>query len=155
MSSNLLSEIISKIIVLYITWQYFKSTKIRNSQSNMYQFPWNYGSVGQCVRGLHRVTTCDEAVLLEKVLTHLNFKDQMTLDILISWSDISLWFLPWIKCRANILYILAHGVPRQCIIILAVELNFLLHIIWEFYPELVSLQPILGFYFCNYVIPFS
>ena len=58
-----------------------------------------------------------------------------------------------LKCRANVLHILAHRVLPQCITILMVKINCLLHILWYIYPELVSLQPILGFHFCNYTVP--
>ena len=34
------------------------------------------------------MTTCDEAGLLEKVLTHINVEDKMTIDLLISWRNI-------------------------------------------------------------------
>ena len=76
----------------------------------------------------------------------------MTLNILISWRDIDLWFLPGNKCRANVLHILAHGVLPKFITILTVELNFLIHILWDLYPKLVSLQPILVFHIRNYTI---
>ena len=99
------------------------------------------------------MTNCDEVVLSEKFLAYLNVKDQITLDLLISWMDIALWFLPGIKCRANVLHLLEHGVPQQCITILTVELNLLLHLIWDLYPELVSLQPILGLHFRKDAIP--
>ena len=88
-----------------------------------------------------------------KILTHLNVEDQMTLDLLISWRYIALWFLPGIKCRANSLHLLTHRVPPQCIPIFKVKLNFLLHIIRDLYPKLISLQPIIGFYFYNDAVP--
>ena len=99
------------------------------------------------------MTTYDKAGLSEKVLTHLNIEYQITLDLLISWRDITLWFLPGFSCRANVLNILAHRVPEKCINILTVKLDCLLHIIWDIYLKLVSLQPILGFYFYNYAVP--
>ena len=117
----------------------------------MHQVPWNYGSLGQCGRCLHYVATCEKEGLSVRVLTHLNVEDQITLYLLISWRDVTLWFLPGIKCRSNILHISEHGVPPQCIAILAVKLNFLLHIIWEIFPKVASLQPILGFHFPKYV----
>ena len=77
----------------------------------------------------------------------------MILDILIYWRDIALWFLPGLKCRAKILNLLANVVPTECITTITAKLNFLLHIIWELYTKLVSLQPILRFHFRNYAIP--
>ena len=69
-----------------------------------------------------------------------------------AWRDITLWFLPEKKFRMHVLHLLAHGVPPQCITILTVSLNCLLHIIWNLYPELLSLQLIFGNHSCNYVI---
>ena len=99
------------------------------------------------------MTTCREAVLSAKVLTHINVEDQMTLDLLISWRYITLWFLPGLKCRANVIHILSHWIPPQCITIIMAELNSLIHILWDPYPELVSLRRIIGLHFRNYIIP--
>ena len=99
------------------------------------------------------VTTYNKAGLSTKFIPHLNIRYQMALDLLIYWRDIVLWFLPVIKCRANVLHLLTHLVPQQCIPILTVKINCLLHILRDLYPELVSLQPILGFYLCNDLVP--
>ena len=152
-SPNILSAFSSQISILYVTWQYFKSIKSRKSQSNMYQVPWSCGRLSQYGRGIRHVITCNEAVLSAKFITYLNANYQMTLYLLISWRDISLWFFPGLKCRSKNVHLLVHSVPPQCITILAFDLNWLLCIIWYLYPELVSLQLILGFRFCNYVIP--
>ena len=81
-SPNLISTLSSQIIVLYVTWQYINSINSRNSQINMYQIPLNYRIVGQCVRGLCRMTTCNEAGLSAKFLTHVNVEYHIHL---ISW----------------------------------------------------------------------
>ena len=99
------------------------------------------------------MTACDAAGLLTKVLPHLNIKYKMALDLMISWRYITLWFLPGIKFRADILHILTHRVPPQCIPIFTVKLNCLLHILRDLYTELVSIQQIIEFYFCNYAVP--
>ena len=77
----------------------------------------------------------------------------MIFDLLISWRYIALLFILGVKCRANVLHILTHRVPPQCIPMFTIKLNYLLHTLWELYPELVSLQPIIGFHFCNYAVP--
>ena len=99
------------------------------------------------------VTACNEAGLSAEFLPHINIEYQMSLDLLISWRDITLCFLTGIKCRENVLLLLAHCVPPQYIPIIMVELNCFLHILWDLYPKLVSLQPILGFHFFNYTGP--
>ena len=101
------------------------------------------------------MTACNKAGIPTKVITHLNVEYQTTIYILTSWRDIALWFIPGLKYRVNILHLLAHGVPPQCIAILKVKLNCLLHIILDLYPKLVSLQPILGFQFHNDAILLS
>ena len=88
-----------------------------------------------------------------KILPHLNIKYQIAFDILISWKVIDIWFLLGIKLRANFLHILTHRVPPQCIPILTVVINCLLHILRNLHPKIVSLQSILGFHFCNYAVP--
>ena len=102
-------------------------------------------------RGIHHVATYDEAGVSKKFLTHINVEYQMTLDLLISCRDITLWFLLGLKFRANVIRVLTQPIPPQCITILLIEIDCLLCIIWDLYPELVILQPIIGFYFCNYV----
>ena len=71
----------------------------------------------------------------------------MTLDLLISCRDITLWFLLGLKFRANVIRVLTKPIPPQCITILLIKIDCLLCIIWDLYPELVILQPILGFHF--------
>ena len=77
----------------------------------------------------------------------------MALGLLISWRCITLWFISGIKFRTKVFHLLTHRFPPQCIPIFTIEINFLLHILRDLYPKLVSLQPILEFRFFNYLVP--
>ena len=88
------------------------------------------------------------------VLPHFDIKHHMTFDLLVPGWYLQDVLFPDLESQSNIFCLLANRLPPQVVTILVVQLFRLLYRFWYPDPRLVSLNPVLGFDFSNYLVAF-
>ena len=94
----------------------------------------------------------NKSSLAPKVLTHLDVKDHVTRDLLITWWQFGDIFLPDFECRTYVLHFLPDSIAPKRVAVLLVELQRLRNVLGNFDAELVGSYPILGIDLADYAV---
>ena len=98
--------------------------------------------------------TAHKLSLPAEVLPHFDIKHHMAFELLEPGWYLQDALFPDPESRSNIFHLLANCLPPQVVTILMVQLFRLLYRLWYPDPKLVSLNPVLGFDFGNYLVTF-